>query len=79
MLPEVDNRTKHIISEEDINRLYPYANDGRKWYVDPKYPKFTDRIIELYFEEKGHDFWDMPEVDEWEVSFNPTTITLYTK
>lgn len=66
-----------IISKKEAEELFQLVNVGRDIYVDPKRPEFIDKIIELWFEERGYDFWDnpFPDVKEWSVNRETGEIT----
>ena len=53
------------LSHDEIEALYQLVNTGRDYYIDPNSPQFADKIIELWFETQGYDFWSNPyEVTE---------------
>jgi hypothetical protein len=63
-------RLSKVLTQSEIKQLYPLVNTGREWHIDVNSPKLVDKIIELWFETQGYDFWDnpFPEVVEWSVS-----------
>lgn len=69
-MSEVSQPITTIITKEEIEKLFPQANTGRRMYVDPRSHQFVDEIIELWFQSKGYDFWDnpYPDIIEWEVN-----------
>jgi len=77
MSNELQKFTKHEISNEEIQRLFPKVNDGSRWHVDVNTWQFVDAIIEEWFEQRGVTFWDMPEIEQWELVGDPITIVLY--
>lgn len=56
------------LTHEEIEVLHASVNDGSRYYIDPSSVQYADRIIELWFEGQGYDFWNnpYPEVTEWE-------------
>jgi hypothetical protein len=59
-----------ILTQKEIQNLYPLVNSGRNWHIDINSYELVDKIIELWFESEGFDFWNnpFPEVIEWSVS-----------
>jgi hypothetical protein len=55
------------ISQAEVQELFPKVNQGRDTYVDPKTQQFVEKIIELWFQTLGYDFWNnpYPDVEEW--------------
>lgn len=51
----------------EIEELYPLVNSARDWKIDVNSHALVDKIIELWFETQGYDFWNnpSPEVTEW--------------
>ncbi|MFA7307600.1 MAG: hypothetical protein WC026_13110 [Hyphomicrobium sp.] len=74
---ELQKLTKYEISNEEIQNLFPKVNDGSRWYVDTNTFEFVDAIIEQWFEEKGVTFWEMPEIEQYELVGEPTKIIFY--
>ena len=58
------------ISRKEIEDLYLLVNLDRDWKIDIGSPVLVDRIIELWFERNGYDFWEnpFPEVVEWKLN-----------
>ena len=63
-------RLSKVLTQSEIQQLYPLVNTGREWHIDVNSHQLVDKIIELWFEKQGYDFWDnpFPEVVEWSVS-----------
>lgn len=63
-----DGLMEFFISKEEVERMYQKVNvpGDRRPYVQTNNWKLVDRIIEIWFEEQGYDFWDnpYPEVEE---------------
>ena len=77
MSEEIQKLTKYEISHEEIQRLFPKVNDGQRYHVDANTWQFVDRIIEEWFEERGITFWDMPEIQQYELVGEPIKIIFY--
>jgi len=77
MSEEIQKLKKYEISHEEIQRLFPKVNDGQRYHVDTNTWQFVDRIIEEWFEEKGITFWDMPEIQQYELVGEPIKIIFY--
>jgi hypothetical protein len=58
--------TKKLTTAE-IQALYPYVNTGREWHVDENSFELVDKIVKLWFETQGYDFYDNPYPDVVEV------------
>ena len=56
------------LSHDEINALFHFVNTGREYYVDPNSPQFLDKIIELWFDTQGYDFWKNPYPEVTEVA-----------
>lgn len=60
-----------FITKEEVQRMYEKVNvkGDRRPHVDTRSWKLVDRIIEIWFEEQGYDFWDnpYPEVEQTEL------------
>ena len=63
-------RLSKVLTQSEIQQLYPLVNSDRDWKIDVNSDQLVDKIIELWFETQGYDFWDnpFPEVVEWSVS-----------
>ena len=63
-------RLSKVLTQSEIQQLYPLVNTGREWHIDVNSYQLVDKIIELWFETQGYDFWDnpFPEVVEWSVN-----------
>ena len=63
-------RLSKVLTQSEIQQLYPLVNSDRDWKIDVNSHQLVDKIIELWFETQGYDFWDnpFPEVVEWAVS-----------
>lgn len=68
MLPAVLQHKK--LTKREIESLFSRVNTGRDYYVDPSSHHLVDKLIELWFESQGYDFWHnpYPEVERWEVN-----------
>ncbi len=75
---ELEKLNKHEISHEEIQKLFPKINNGRKWHVDVNTYQFIDAIIDEWFEERGIDFWNKPEISSYELTGEPIKIIFYT-
>jgi hypothetical protein len=64
----IQQHTKHLI-KADIQRLYKKVNHPVDWQINVKSYQLIDKIIELWFEEQGYDFWNnlFPEIVAWEL------------
>jgi len=56
-----------ILTKDDIEKLYPMVNQPKDWQIDVGSHELIDKIIELWFETQGYDFWNnpYPDVTEW--------------
>jgi hypothetical protein len=63
-------RLSKVLTQSEIQQLYPLVNSDRDWKIDVNSHQLVDKIIELWFETQGYDFWNnpFPEVVEWSVS-----------
>ncbi len=63
-------RLSKVLTQSEIQQLYPLVNSDRDWKIDVNSHQLVDKIIELWFETQGHDFWDnpFPDVVEWSVN-----------
>ena len=59
-----------VLTQSEIQQLYPLVNTGREWHIDVNSYELVDKIIELWFETQGYDFWNnpFPDVIEWSIS-----------
>ena len=64
-----------LLTLAEIQKLYPLVNSERDWKIDVNSHQLVDKIIELWFESQGYDFWinPFPEVIEWTVTENKMT------
>lgn len=71
-------KTKHLKADK-LKQLYKKVNRPNDWKIDVKSHALIDKIIELWFEEQGYDFWDnpYPEVIEWKLSKEKEIIFTY--
>ena len=77
---ELIKKHSKTLTTEEIRALYPLVNDcHRGTYVDETSWQFVDKIIELWFEEQGYDFWDnpYPDVVEWEITKDNNLVFSY--
>ena len=58
--------TKKLTTAE-IKTLFPLVNGDRDWKISLESHHLIDKIIELWFESQGYDFWHnpFPDVVEW--------------
>lgn len=65
-------RLSKVLTQSEIQQLYPLVNTGREWHIDVNSHQLVYKIIELWFETQGYDFWNNPflEVVEWSVNKN---------
>jgi hypothetical protein len=63
-------RLSKVLTQWEIQQLYPLVNSDRDWKIDVNSHQLVDKIIELWFETQGYDFWNnpFPEVVEWSIS-----------
>jgi hypothetical protein len=63
-------RFTKLLTQADIKQLYPLVNSAREWKIDINSHQLVDKIIELWFETQGYDFWDnpFPDIIEWSVN-----------
>lgn len=68
------------LTKKEIESLYSLVNGPRDWHIDVNSFELVDKIIELWFDDQGYDFWDnpYPEIMEWEVK-NEEIIFSYIK
>lgn len=68
-------------SKEEVERLYQKVNapGDRRPHVSSNSWQLADRIVELWFEEQGYDFWDNPYPDVEEMGVDPKTSTITIK
>lgn len=61
-------KEKHLTVSE-IQELYQDVNKPQDWQINVNSYKLIDKIIELWFEKQGYDFWinPYPEVTQWEL------------
>jgi len=69
------------LTKDDIEKLYPLVNGPRDWKIDVKSHALVDKIIELWFESQGYDFWNnpYPEVTEWTLTKDKEIVFNYIK
>jgi len=69
------------LTQSEIQKLYPQVNDSDRYYIDVNSYQFVDRIIELWFETQGYDFWDnpYPEVTQWSITKDNEVEFVYIK
>jgi hypothetical protein len=63
-------RLSKVLNQSEIQHLYSFVNTGREWHVNVNSHELVDKIIELWFETQGYDFWNnpFPDVVEWSVN-----------
>lgn len=47
---------------KEVEELFSKVNDGTRYHVNSISMEMVSAIAEQYFREKGHTFWDMPEI-----------------
>lgn len=72
-------RFSKTLTQSEIQELYPFVNTGRNWIIDINSHELVDKIIELWFEKQGYDFWDnpFPYVIEWTINKNKEIKFIY--
>jgi len=65
---ELTKQYTQALSQEEVSELYKKVNNDGKWYVSPKSYLLADKIIELWFETQGYDFWNNPYPEVMEVA-----------
>lgn len=75
-LSEIITKT---LSKDEISELYKNVNTGRDYHIDVNSYQLVDKIIELWFESQGYDFWDnpFPDIVEWELTKDKEIIFKY--
>jgi len=66
----IKSHTKTLTSEE-IDKLYPLVNDPREWRINVNSHELIDKLIELWFNTQGYDFWENPYPEVTEMSYTP--------
>lgn len=74
---QLTNLIRHEITLQEIQKIFPKVNDGSRYHVDVNTWQFIDRIIEEWFEQKGITFWDMPEIESYELHKDPIKIVFF--
>lgn len=71
-MSDITPRFTKLLTQSEIQELYPLVNSDRDWQIDVNSHNLVDKIIELWFETQGYDFWDnpFPEVIEWTLNKN---------
>ena len=74
----IEQKEKHLTKIE-IQKLFPLVNRQGDWQIRNDSYQLIDKIIELWFETQGYDFWDnpYPEVVEWELTKEKEIIFRY--
>ena len=72
------HKRKHLTKAE-IDQLFPLVNGERDWKINVNSYQLVDKLIELWFESQGYDFWNnpFPDVIEWEVTKDNEIIFKY--
>jgi len=65
---EIQKQFTKKLTQSEIQQLYPLVNSQQDWKIDVRTHKLVDKIIELWFETQGYDFWDNPYPDVVEYS-----------
>jgi hypothetical protein len=60
------------ITNQEIQHFYQFVNSPNDYKIDVKSYQLIDKIIELYFNSIGYDFWNnsYPEVVETHINKN---------
>lgn len=79
MMSELIKRLTKTINQTKIQELYPLVNGPRDLHINVNSYQLVDKIIELWLEEQGYDFWDnpYPEIIEWTVTKEKEIIVTY--
>jgi hypothetical protein len=74
----IKQKEKHLTKSE-IQKLFPLVNRQGDWHIQTDSYQLVDKIIELWFEAQGYDFWNnpYPEVVEWELTKEKEIIFRY--
>lgn len=74
----IQQKEKHLTKSE-IEKLFLLVNRQGDWQIRVNSPQLVDKIIELWFDEQGYDFWrnPYPEVVEWELTAENEIIFRY--
>lgn len=74
----INQKEKHLTKDE-ITNLYKLVNKPGDYHVRTDSYQLVDKIIELWFESQGYDFWNnpYPEVIEWELTKEKEIIFKY--
>lgn len=74
----IQQKEKHLTKAE-IEKLFLLVNRQGDWQIRVNSPQLVDKIIELWFDEQGYDFWQnpYPEVVEWELTAENEIIFRY--
>lgn len=74
----IEQKEKHLTTIE-IQKLLPLVNRQGDWQIRTDSYQLVDKIIELWFETQGYDFWNnpYPEVVEWELTKEKEIIFRY--
>lgn len=62
-------KEKHL-NKKEIEELFPLVNKNGDWKINIDSYQLVDKIIEIWFQTQGYDYWEnpYPEVVEWEVT-----------
>ena len=74
----IKQKEKHLTKSE-IEKLFPLVNRQGDWQIRTNSYQLVDKIIELWFESQGYNFWNnpYPEVVEWELTKEKEIIFRY--
>jgi len=74
----IEQKEKHLTKSE-IQKLFLLVNRNGDWQIRTDSYQLVDKIIELWFETQGYDFWNnpYPEVVEWELTKEKEIIFRY--
>ncbi len=70
-MSELVKTKSQVLTKEDIIKLYSSVNRDIDYKIDVNSDfAFVNKIIELWFNEQGYDFWDnpYPKVTEMKVT-----------
>lgn len=78
---ELIEQTEKTLTKFEIGELFPLVNKQGDWQINTNSHELVDKIIELWFETQGYDFWDnpYPEVAEWYLTNEKEIVFKYIK
>ena len=78
---ELIEQTEKTLTKFEIKELFPLVNTQGDWQINTNSHELVDKIIELWFETQGYDFWNnpYPEVVEWYLTKEKEIVFKYIK